>query len=572
LFLFFILIARMASFAKGAVAKTARGGARTVVWFRNDQRVLDNPILHEACKLKNTHVVCVYCFDPRHFAITKYGSKKTAAFRAKFLVESIQTLRSSLRALGSELLVSLGKPEDIIPSLVCADAGNVVLVQQEDVWEEAKVAAKVKAAVSAKGVAMKTFHGATYFHPEDLPYDKDLGNLPDVFSPFKVKVEKLCKPRALMPTPRKGQLKPAPEADLGTDVLACGACGYDYLPTELELGFTEGAFAEAGKGFSKGGVMDFTGGEVAGKARVEDWMFKGDHLKDYFDIRNGMLGESYSSKVSPWLALGNLSPRWIQQECARYESERGIANKSTYWLIFELEVRDFFHFLVQKYGRTTFFKGGMRGLDRPWSTDAEKVRRWKEGTTGMPLVDANMRELATTGWMSNRGRQNVASYLVVDMGVDWRIGADYFESVLLDHDVYSNYGNWNAAAGLTSGRVNRFNTVKQSKDYDVKGDYIRHWIPELANVPAPLCHDPSKMSPADRQRYKAEAYPLPMLLGEPWQVPPSAGGGRGDGGIKKASRGGGGGRGGSGGARRRDGGKAKASVADNINWYVKDGA
>lgn len=103
--------------------------------------------------------------------------------------------------------------------------------------------------------------------------------------------------------------------------------------------------------------------------------------------------------------------------------------------------------------------------------------------------------------MSNRGRQNVASYLVLDMGIDWRVGADHFESYLLDHDVCSNYGNWNAAAGLTGGRVNKFNPIKQSNDYDSNGDYIRHWIPELKDVPVPLIFNPTKLSSSEQSRF-----------------------------------------------------------------------
>lgn len=118
-----------------------------------------------------------------------------------------------------------------------------------------------------------------------------------------------------------------------------------------------------------------------------------------------------------------------------------------------------------------------------WRDDEEALTRWKQGTTGMPLVDANMRELAATGWMSNRGRQNVASYLILDLGIDWRRGADHFESLLLDYDTASNWGNWVAAAGLTGGRLNKFNITKQSRDYDANGDYLRAWLPELAEVP-----------------------------------------------------------------------------------------
>jgi deoxyribodipyrimidine photo-lyase len=138
--------------------------------------------------------------------------------------------------------------------------------------------------------------------------------------------------------------------------------------------------------------------------------------------------------------------RVIYQQVRRYESER-VSNKSTYWMVFELMCRDFFRGLCIKHGHRIFLPGGAAGKTVSWEQDVEKIHRWKSGTTGVPLVDANMRELLATGWMSNRGRQNVASYLVLDLNIDWRVGAEHFEAYLLDHDVCSNYANWNAAAG-----------------------------------------------------------------------------------------------------------------------------
>lgn len=129
-----------------------------------------------------------------------------------------------------------------------------------------------------------------------------------------------------------------------------------------------------------------------------------------------------------------------------------------------------------------------------------------------------MRELKATGFMSNRGRQNVASFLAIDMSTDWRYGADHFESYLLDHEVSANWGNWCSAAGMTGGRLNRFNIVKQSKDYDTQGDYVRHWCPELANIPTKLIHEPWKLSKEQQQEYDCRLgvdYPNPL-------VPPTA--------------------------------------------------
>ena len=159
-----------------------------------------------------------------------------------------------------------------------------------------------------------------------------------------------------------------------------------------------------------------------------------------------MLGLDYSSKFSAYLAHGCLSPRYIADEVYRYENENG-SNKSTYWLIFELLWRDFFRFFSMKHGKRIFFPGGAKSVRRPWRNPSkdkqarELFDAWCNGRTGRPLVDANMRELLATGFMSNRGRQNVASYLVLDLGIDWRYGAEWFESLLIDHDVTANYGN-----------------------------------------------------------------------------------------------------------------------------------
>merc|ERR1739848_632877 len=114
----------------------------------------------------------------------------------------------------------------------------------------------------------------------------------------------------------------------------------------------------------------------------------------------------------------------------------------------------------------------MGDSSKRWSYDQRHFNAWKDGRRGYPFVDANM---TATGFMSNRGRQNVCLFLALDMNHDWRLGADYFESILLDYDVHSNWDNWCAGAGMTGGRVNKFNIVKQSKDYDAKGDYIRRW-------------------------------------------------------------------------------------------------
>ena len=190
-----------------------------------------------------------------------------------------------------------------------------------------------------------------------------------------------------------------------------------------------------------------------------------------------MIGANYSSKLSPWLANGSLSPRRLYNEIRRYEEER-LRNESTYWLIFELLWRDYFHYLSRTVGPRIFLPGGPQNLSKRWSQNRDVFNSWSGGRTGDDFVDANMREISATGFMSNRGRQNVASFLVRDMNIDWRLGAEFFESCLIDYDPASNYGNWTYTAGVgTDPRRDRyFNTKVQANRYDPEGEYRAHWL------------------------------------------------------------------------------------------------
>ena len=503
---------------------------RLVVWFKNDLRIHDHPILYEISKKFKSlseaqraqqELLCVYCFDPRYFQTTKFRSFKTQIFRANFLIESVANLRKNLQSIGSDLLVTVQRPEEIIPKLFPSGPapaqkngipGPSVFVSQEVTYEEQTIERAVEKALRAIGVRLERVRGAnSLLHPDDLPYAQpSLGDLPNTFTTFREQVEGVVKVRPLMPTPLPANL-PAPPTPAACPALAAALserCSFSFLPSLRDLGFSEGevaAFEAPDHPRRTKAAMLFTGGEEAGLRRVEEWMFRDDRLRDYFALRNGMLGEAYSSKLSPWLALGCLSPRLVEREVRRYEAVTGVANKSTYWLVFELLWRDFFAFFAVKHGARIFFPQGAVGRmgKKPatWRDRPDLLQRWKDGRTGVPLVDANMRELQATGWMSNRGRQNAASFLVFDLQLDWRAGADHFESLLLDFDVASNYGNWNAAAGLTGGRLNKFNVLKQSHDYDPAGRYIRHWLPKLAAVPAPQIFEPWKLSAEEQRRY-----------------------------------------------------------------------
>jgi deoxyribodipyrimidine photo-lyase len=190
-----------------------------------------------------------------------------------------------------------------------------------------------------------------------------------------------------------------------------------------------------------------------------------------------MIGTDYSSRLSPWLALGNVSARTVFDYIVKYESEV-VSNESTYWLIFELLWRDFFQLQLHIHGDAFFQRKGIQGKEIRFSQNDKVFWKWANGETGDELVDANMRELNTTGWMSNRGRQNVASYLIHDLSIDWRWGAAYLESRLIDYDPASNYGNWMYIAGVGNDpRPSRkFNTKGQAERYDTEGTYRKLWL------------------------------------------------------------------------------------------------
>jgi deoxyribodipyrimidine photo-lyase len=207
------------------------------------------------------------------------------------------------------------------------------------------------------------------------------------------------------------------------------------------------------------------------------YFFETQLISKYKETRNGMVGPDYSSKFSAWLALGCISPRYIYNDLKKYEREFG-ANESTYWLIFELLWRDYFRFMMKKHNSKFFQQAGIQDKGITVNKhNKQQLQDWIDGNTGVDFIDANMVELKLTGFMSNRGRQNVASYFCNDLKLDWRFGAAYFEQQLIDYDVCSNWGNWAYLAGVGNDpRGNRyFNIEKQANDYDKNRIFQNLW-------------------------------------------------------------------------------------------------
>ncbi|MAB83180.1 MAG: cryptochrome DASH [Phycisphaerae bacterium] len=462
----------------------------SILWFRSQLRVHDQP-LFESRGGEDRPVVGVWVFDPREHLELVDGFPRAGSRRVRFLLESVESLRTSLRELGSELIVRVGEPEQVIPELAAELNVDSVIAFRQPGTEERGIERLLAASLGPK---WKPLGYESVLEVEDLDVIAD--ELPEVFSRFRRHVEKkiaFARPRE---TPSSLAIPQLPSGfDVG-GVPDLRSLGYEVVDADERS------------------VMDFKGGESQGLDRLHSWMFDHDNLQRYKQTRNGMLGEAYSSKFSPWLANGCLSGRFVVSETLRYERQR-LANESTYWLRFEILWREYFRLYLMKHGPSMFLRGGPVQSDLAWGDPEGRFESWRTGETGVPLVDANMIELSTTGFMSNRGRQIVASFLSKNLDVDWRRGARWFEHCLIDYCPSANWGNWTYAAGVGADPrgFRGFDVARQAANYDPTGDYVAAWLgdrigslpvesrhaPWLAGGPTPIVDPERSLSEAKRR-------------------------------------------------------------------------
>lgn len=426
---------------------------KSIVWFKTDLRLHDNETLVNAIN-HSDEVLPVYCFDPAHFKKTEFGFKKTGNFRAQFLLESLVDLDHQLRALGSGLLILRGNPAEELLKVATNYGAQKIYAKKEVAYEEKNTEALVEKELWKIHCVLEVFSTSTLYHAEDLPFS--IKDIPDVFTNFRKKVEKESSIRPIFDTP---------QAICSPNIKALD------LP-RLEQLDLQAVSSDARKCF------DFKGGETEGYKRLHYYFSESKAISKYKETRNELLGADYSSKFSAWLAVGCLSPREIYYELKKYEAMYG-ENESTYWLVFELLWRDYFRFMMKKHRNKFFMLAGIKDSDSSLLNHNEEVlQKWIDGKTGVDFVDANMLELKHTGFMSNRGRQNVASYLVNDLKLDWRYGAAYFEQQLIDYDVCSNWGNWAYQAGVGNDPRGKryFNIEKQAEEYDKNKLFRSTWL------------------------------------------------------------------------------------------------
>jgi deoxyribodipyrimidine photo-lyase len=431
--------------------------SNTLYWMTNDLRLDDNPALARASWSRR--LLMVYCVDSRWFKAHRYHVSAMGSHRWSFLQQSLRSLDDSLRAMGQHLRVEFGVPAQQLGLLIRSHGiKRLVCARQvgSDEIEALRILAKEFPALKIDQI-----DAVTLFDLDSLP--APLESLKSGYTSFRKLAETIHVPAALcaptsLPASRLPPQKSYP------------------VPSKVTVAITPAVTPAVTPAAND--ATPFIGGESAGRRHMQSY-FSTDLPLHYKGVRNKLDGWENSSKMSAWLSLGCLSPRRLKACLEDYEHQRG-ANKSTQRLYLKLLWREYFHWLALHAGNKLFSYKGIAGRSLLTCVHPERYQKWCHGTTPFPLVNACMRQLKQTGYLSNRGRQIAASCFVNELGMDWRYGAAWFEHQLIDYDVAVNWGNWQFIAGVSAdprgGR--HLNLDKQAATYDPDGSYRARWAPD----------------------------------------------------------------------------------------------
>ena len=411
--------------------------SHNIFWFRNNLRIHDNYPLVQCIK-DSTSISFVYIVNRHLRVLDGHENHKN-----KFLIDALNQLKINLSDWGHELYIIEGDPSDIFSSLAKQHQINKIycekIVSPYEKDEE----------LSITQTDVLSFWDSTLLNIDDL--DFDVIDLPDTFTTFRKKVE--LKP--ITATLYEGLTLPKP-ANLSNI--------NSYQLPNFDIKYI--------------GSVDFlnhyTICENGAQKYVKDY-FSDKKALEYKQTRNKLMGNDFSTKFSVWLAHGLISARQIFTSLKNYEESNG-ANESTYWILFELLWRDYFRLLHFKYNRKLYFQFGLKNKEIN-ETSQDNISNLEEANTESSFINAGIRELQNSGFLSNRMRQILASFIIFEMKIDWRIGADFFQKYLIDFDIYSNQGNWIYIAGYGTdprgGR--RFNVEKQKNTHDIDNQYEMCW-------------------------------------------------------------------------------------------------
>lgn len=416
----------------------------TLLWFTNNLRLDDNPVFDQACN--SEQLTCLFIQHPRDKRTNRFGFKGIGQHRQQFLNQALVSLNTNLQGLNQALEIVSSDYVDALSQIILRDQTEHLVTSRHTGSYEKSALKEIASRFPHLVITVCDTH--TLFNERQLPFA--LSELPDSYTPFRKKVESI---KSVAPVN-------APE----------------ILPHRSATNSTE-----FNRECINGNV--FNGSEQSALEHLDTY-FSSDLPATYKETRNGLDEWECSTKFSPWLALGVLSPKRIIQRLNRYEDEV-VANDSTYWIYFELLWREYFQWYAHKWGNKIYHQTGPFNRKPLTSFYPDRMKSWIEGTTPYPIVNAAMRQLKTTGYQSNRARQLVASCLVHELGIDWRYGAAYFEEALIDFDLGSNWGNWQYLGGVGADpRGHRqFNLAKQTQTYDPEGLFIKRWGGEEMMLP-----------------------------------------------------------------------------------------
>lgn len=417
----------------------------SLVLLNDTLRWHDNPLLH-ACEGPKAAVVVL---NKAAFFGQQYGLQRANLQRLQQQIAVISALKQTLATKQIGLITLVGDTLSCIRTLAGALKASKLYCAEPVASYECAAVNQLKQTLNVTELDCNSLLGAN-LRP-------NLAMMPNSFTPFRKQLEPLLlvsEPTAQ--APEENWLLPAQTEPYNSAFMQLSLQYHTDLPSD-------------------------TSSEHAAMARLQHYIWQQQHILHYKQTRNQLIGENYASFFSVPLSLGSLSVRFLWQQIVSFEQQVQ-ANDSTYWLKFELLWREFFRWQFRKYGHRWFSKGAIKGtadFSRPQLNQAQLKRfnLWCQGGTGEPFVDANMHLLNQTGLMSNRGRQNVASYLLHNLDIDWRLGAAYFEQRLLDYDCASNWGNWAYIAGTGNSTQRQFNISKQAQMYDPQGTFVNAMLP-----------------------------------------------------------------------------------------------
>lgn len=447
-------------------------------WIRRDLRLSDNQGLHAALA-HSRYVLPVFVLDPALWHSGYAGEKRRA-----FLLGGLRALDADLRARGSRLIVRYGRPEEALARLR-DETGATTIFAEADVSPYAR---RRDARVAAQAPLHLT-GGLTVRPPEAVR--KADGGVYTVYTPYNRAWRDL-------PMPDARELLPAPEV-IPSDI--------DHTRVYSEALPETPALPSS---------IPFLPGEAEAQRRLQDFMAKGIYR---YTAGRDFMAQAGTSGLSPYLRFGMLSARQaaVAATQARYAAPSDATWRSAIVWLDELIWREFYMGILVNFPtvRRESFRANLRHI--AWDNNPDTFAAWQEGRTGYPIVDAGMRQLLATGWMHNRARMVVASFLAKHLLIDWRWGERHFMRHLIDGDPASNNGGWQWVAGVGTDAApyfRIFNPTLQAEKYDPHGDYVRRWVPELESVPAAYLHKPWTM-PANVQRKAGcvigKDYPAPIV-------------------------------------------------------------